>query len=503
MRQIHVVCVALLLFGCVELAHASPLIELTGGFGGMGGLQARHTGASAAASYFNPALLPRARTGLTVGFLLLNTNIGVRVDARSPENDVPLGLSDTFHADGTSVYTKPLGTDLLQNGREATPDGLTGYLAARPRQHDGSGHQTISYGGLGLVLKLFKERLAIGVYGLVPLEQLITMRSYYVDEREQYTSNSLHPEMYGDRLTALSFAFAAGVRLSDSFSFGIGVTLGLNANAVSPVYVASAARLDDLALNIDVTADIALTPHFGLAWDPGERWHLTGSLHAPQQIDVQASFSFLLATGNEQSSSLAFAYYSQPWQASAGLGYDFYVRSSQTWGVSGVLHYQRWSQYIDRQSVRPEGAYEWSDTLTGALGIRMKAGSVSLGLDGQYKPTPVPVQTGRTNYVDNDRLGSALSFEYAFTIAESELSIGAQLQLYRLIERRVRKIPPPTAGGVNRTPQLVWDEVPDDSLQDGRPVAGRDGLQTNNPGWPGYASLGWVSSGGIYLSVLL
>jgi hypothetical protein len=480
-----------------QAAHASPLLELTGGFGGMGGLQARHTGASAASAYFNPALLTGARTGATAGVLVLNANIAVHVASRSPENYVPSGLSDTFYPDGSAVPLKPLGTDQLQDGDPAK------FFAARPRQHQGTGQQTLTYGAMGLVLNLFKERLALGVYGLVPVTNFLTMHSYYVDEREQYMTNSLHPEMYGDRLTSLSFAFAAGVRLTKSLSLGLGTTLGLYAYAGAPVFVPSASQLTNLNLNIDAKAKVSLTPHLGVAWNPGTRWHLTGTLHAPQKVDVESGFTFVLAGGTSQSSSLSFTYYFQPWQASAGLGYDFYVHGDDVWSVSGMAHYQRWSKYIDRQSVRPDGAFEWLDTVSGSLGVRGKKGPVSMGLDAQYKPTPVPDQMGRTNYVDNNRIGSSLSLAYGFNLMEVDMALGVQLQAYRLLTRSVRKLPPPTADGVNSTPQLVWDEVPDTAQRGGEPVEGRSGLQTNNPGWPGYRSLGWVSSGGLYLSVLL
>jgi long-chain fatty acid transport protein len=500
MRNLFVVALALLTLGAAPMAHASPLFELTGGFAGMGGLQARHTGSSAASSYFNPALLTGARTGLTVGMLVLNSDIGIHVDARNPENAVPDGIQNAFHANGTPIDVKPLATDLLQNGHPARMGEPA--LPARPRQGGGSGKQTLSYGAIGLVVKLFKERLAIGMYGLVPVKNLMTMQSFYVDEREQYMTNSLHPEMYSDRLTALSFAFAAGVRLTDTLSIGAGATLGLYAFAGAPVYVADASKLTDLDLNINARAKVSLTPHLGIAWNP-RRWHLTGTVHAPQKMDIESKFKFLLA-GNEQGSGISFTYYYQPWQTSAGLGYDVYVHGDQTWTVSGLAHYQRWSTYIDRQSMRPEGAYEWKDTLSGAAGLRMQDGPLSLGVDGQYKPTPVPLQTGRTNYVDNDRIGAALSMEYAFTIAEVDMKIGGQLQLYRLLERHVTKLAPPASpDGVNRTPQLVTDELPDDAVVGRNAAPGRTGLQTNNPGWPGYSSLGWVTSGGLNFSVYL
>jgi hypothetical protein len=35
----------------------------------------------------------------------------------------------------------------------------------------------------------------------------------------------------------------------------------------------------------------------------------------------------------------------------------------------------------------------------------------------------------------------------------------------------------------------------------GQPIPGRQGLQTNNPGWPGFGSEGWIVGGGAYFSV--
>jgi hypothetical protein len=501
MRNLIAVWIALLAIGGAQRAYASPLFELVGGFGGMGGLQPRHTGASAASTYFNPALLSDAETGISAGVLVLSTNLGISVGTRSPENAVPDGLSLASHANNplTPLDLVPIASDFLQNG-SAQESGLK----ARPRQHQGSGNQTNTYEAIGIVVKLFKQRLALGFYGLLPNKNFTTLRSFYVDEREQYFSNSLHPELYGDRMTAVSLAFAAGVRLTDTLSLGAGATIALVGKASALAYVANAGRLNDIQLNTDVGARIALVPHAGISWNPGKRWHLTATVHAPQKFDVLADFTFVLATGVEQGSGLAFTYFYQPWQASAGFGYDFYAHGDSVWTASTSFLYGRWSKYIDRQSTRPDGAYTWRDTLTGALGVRMKEGALSMALDGQYKPTPVPEQTGRTNYVDNDRLGMSLSMEYGFELWSQRMKLGAQLATYRLIQRKQTKITPPVqADGVNRTPQLVADEVPDDAVISDQPVQGRDGLQTNNPGWPNFSSMGWVTTAGLYISVAL
>ena len=74
--------------------------------------------------------------------------------------------------------------------------------------------------------------------------------------------------------------------------------------------------------------------------------------------------------------------------------------------------------------------------------------------------------------------------------------------MQRLVPRYQTKLPTPTSpDGQDRTPSLVVDEVPDDGVVNGQPIPGRQGLQTNNPGWPGFGSEGWIVGGGVYLSV--
>jgi len=54
--------------------------------------------------------------------------------------------------------------------------------------------------------------------------------------------------------------------------------------------------------------------------------------------------------------------------------------------------------------------------------------------------------------------------------------------------------------GADGEPSVV-DEVPDDAVVGGAPLPGREGLQTNNPGWPGFSSAGWVLGMAIALNL--
>jgi long-chain fatty acid transport protein len=484
-------------------AHASPLLELMGDFGGTGGQQARNTASGASAAYFNPALLSDVPTGLTLGVVVLGSRIGVALQGRGEgEYDVPEGLENAAHADGTRFDNYPIATETLQHGREETPSRSA--TAARPRQAAGTGKQNATYVAIGVVAHFFEQRLSIGFCGLIPMGDFTQLRSFYVDEREQYTSNSLHPELYGDRLYAISFGFGMAYRFTKRFSLGLGSGITIHAGSASPAYVADAGKLDGLVLNVDVKVKAGLAPYGGFAYRPFDRWQITGSFHAPQEVAVDNEIKFLLGTGVEQTSSLKLLFDWMPWQVGLGTSLDLIQRKHSLLSVAGSALYARWSQYVDRHGEQPVPEFAWYDTVTGAVGVRGAHRAWSTGVDFQYKPTPVPLQQGRSNYVDNDRLGLSASLEYTIPFRDTKLKLGTQLQGFWLLNRFVRKLTPPTfADGANRTPALVSDEFPDDARIGTRAAEGAEGLQTNNPGWPGFSSKGWLANLGFYLALTL
>jgi long-chain fatty acid transport protein len=490
----------------VDHAEASPLFDLTGDTQGMGGLQARVVPGGSAAAYFNPALLTDSPTCLHAGFMLLSQQISMSLDARpGPQYDVPRAVvrGTRGQAADYGPFSKPFPTQDLEFGREA--DMVMPAFKARPRQAAGTGHETITYLGFGIVGQLFDDHLALGIHGFVPIGDFTRVVAFYNDEREQYFSNSLHPEMYGDRMTAPSLAFGAGVRLIEGLSLGIGATLNLKANAVAPAYVSDTGNLANVLIDMDTSVNVSLTPHFGVAYTlPGERLRLTAVAHPPRQMEFATGFGFGLPSGLEQSSAIPFVLNYTPWQFGVGAAFDIVHGEGQAFTAVASLQYATWSTYIDRHGDKPTPAYAFSDILSPVLGFRYRAGSISALADASYVPTPVPPQTGRTNYVDNDRISTSLGGEIGFGVFGTEAQVGLQLQAHRLLPRRQAKLFTPTsADGENQAPELVKDEVPDDALAGRDPLPGAQGLQTNNPGWPGFGSEGWVFVGGLYVRVSL
>ena len=60
---------------------------------------------------------------------------------------------------------------------------------------------------------------------------------------------------------------------------------------------------------------------------------------------------------------------------------------------------------------------------------------------------------------------------------------------------------PTRPDGKTIAPERVKDELPDDAQLAGEPVAAAEGLQTNNPGWPGFASGGWLLAATLHLEI--
>ena len=118
-------------------AHASPLFELVGDSTGTGGYNARVTGASAASTYFNPALLPAAAQSFEVGVLVLSDQISMTLDGRTGAI-VPLSIGQRGSVLDKNLHpisNATVPTDWLEHGCTRCPQPA---FQARPRQGDGS-----------------------------------------------------------------------------------------------------------------------------------------------------------------------------------------------------------------------------------------------------------------------------------------------------------------------------------------------------------------------------
>lgn len=491
---------SVVLLGYATTASASPLFELVGSSTG-GGFNGRVSGPSSASTYFNPALLPKAQEGVDLGWMVLTDSIQIGLDARSSAVDVPLSAVDNVRTN-----QPPLPTSWLQDGCSPSQGGSCARdVAPAPRQGSSSGNVR-AYQMVGFVNHLLDDWLSAGVYALVPLSSFTQANAFFVDEREQYFSNSLHPELYGDRLTPVSLAFGGGSHVAKRLYVGLSFTLDLKNSANSGAYVGNSRLLSE-TLQLSTKVDVATTvsPHLALTYEPTDDVSLSLTVHSPQKMVIDTEFGIILPNGDIQHARRSATHSYVPWILGGGGTYNLSRSKDTVWTAATTLTYERWSQYVDRQSERPSSAYAWHDIVAAAVGLHLRRGPWASNFDVNMRRSPVPQQTGRSNYVDNDRYGMMLGASYAVPIAKygATFKVGGQAQVQVLPSRSVHKLDP-SANSKVPADQRVRDEWPDDSVNvsTGQVIAAAGGLQTNNPGWPGFHSRGYITGTMLTLSLL-
>lgn len=482
-------------------ATASPLLDTVGPVSGNAGVQGVVSGPGPASTYFNPALLTESGEELLLGLTVLSEQIGVTLDGRAGGSVPPVvGQRDAIGADGLPLPNDSVPTQWLEQGCAAgTAAGECPEpgFRARPRQAAGSSGKTRTYLALGIVKHLIPRRFTLGAFALLPVSSFTTVRGFYADEREALFSNSLHPELYGDRMTALSFAVGAGLELRQDLSIGASLGLALSNAVRSSTYVRDSTDYDELLLDTSVKTQVGLSPNVGVRWSPTSRVRIGGVLRPPSAFELDTSVNATLPSGTESGTTRQETYHYLPWRVGVGAEIEALRRGAYAMSVVGSVGYSFWSTYQDRHGERP-GAYgsdlAWSDTLSGAIGFRHVYERARGFVDLSVTPSPVPDQIGRSNYVDNDRLGIALGGDVDLAVAGTRVRPGLSLFAQRLVPRHVQK-----------DDARIRDELPDDAVFGGSrdPVPGARGLQTNNPGWPGFGSSGYLWGATFTLSVPL
>lgn len=490
-------------FALPSKASASPLFEVVGPLGGNAGFQGVVSGPGAASTYFDPALLADARDEVLLGFSLASEQMGVTLEGRDG-GSVPLIVAgrNILVPSGSGFQPLPNAVVPTQWLAQGCPAGTQAGqcpapgFAPRPRQGQGTSGVTRSYLVLGFVKRLVRDRLTLGAYGMLPISSFTTAQAFYPDEREALFSNSLHPELYGDRMTAVSMAFGASFEILPELSIGASASLTLSNTAVAKSYVQDASDYSTLLTDTQVSTTVGVAPTVGVRWRPAPWLRIAGAIHAPEQLTVGTTIQSTLPSGTDAGATQNDVFDWMPWQVSTGVEADVDRRHDQTLSVVASLTYSFWSSYVDRHGDSPSiyGAdLAWRDTASGAVGVRETRGPVRTFLDLRYVPSPVPEQVGRSNYVDNDRFGVTAGGDVTLRLPAG-LRPGLQFFADRLVPRSNRK-----------DDARIVDELPDNAVTGGThdPVPGARGLQTNNPGWPGFSSGGFIWGGTVTLSVPL
>jgi hypothetical protein len=478
-------------------ASGSALWELVGSTTGPSVKAAKMMDRSASAAYFNPAMLVEAGTVFEMGLFVLSSGFDISLFERPGGVDI----SDLIY-----------GVRLLNEdgSGESLPEPHPLATSQLPERLDTTGTEIRPYLSIGLVRSLVPERLSIGFHTLVPTAHVQAQNVIFSDEREQYFSNQLQHELYGDRLDTVALAFALGGRVTSWLSLGMGVSMDLRTDAVTPVFVPDGGDQSRIIVGSHLAVESRFTPHFSLVVGPIARTHLTFTFHEASggSIDGENQLKFWSKNypypEGEDSLPQVYKIFTayQPRRASLGLVRELGgAPGDGLWRVGLGFQWTEWSNYINRLGEAP--LEPWDDGLEATLSLGRQGLNTDWCFSLQYVPSPVPDQVGRTNYVDSDRWSSSMGVNHQWNVGGVPMIAGANIQAHWLVSRETNKV---SSDDLPEGHSAVIDEFPDNTFLkadtiDKTPVDEAKGLQTNNPGYPGYRSKGWALGVGVTFKV--
>ena len=453
--------------------QASSTLEIIGATTGGNQITARVLSHGSAATYFNPSLLPEATPKLEVSFFGLATQSKIRLKARPAGVDVPSTIYQSNFPSNPPLL--PLATADLANPRA-----------------NSEADDNVVYAAIGMVRPLAGKSLVFGFYAFLPVRAFLDQNGFYADEREQYFSNQLHPELIGDRLDVSSITFALGSQLNDWLALGAGIDVSIYTESKVTVYVPNASDQSTVLLTPDIHTNSKFKPYLATTVHPTTRSSVIATLHFAfaNTTNGENDLRFWNYTYDKGQTSVKQQYLftqgSEPLRLALGGSYTGrrLPDGRAPWEIGIQLLGERWSQYADRHGESPLD--KWNNTVSVAVGGGFLWRDRHVTADLGYVPSPVPDQTGRTNYVDNSRLVASAGIEGPVKFLGRDLEAGITLFGSYLLPREVTKDP--------NAAHPVLDEFPDDATDkvSGLSVAGAAGLQTNNPGYPGWKSAGYM-----------
>jgi len=370
-------------------SYASSTLEIIGATTGGNQITARVLSHGSAATYFNPSLLPEATPKLEAGFFGLASQNRIRLKARPAGVDVP-----------QSVY----GTDDPVRPTDARGPFRPKATADLPPRSDTEADDNVIYAAIGMVRPLAGRSLVFGFYAFLPVRAFLNQNSFFTDEREQYFSNQLHPELLGDRLDVSTIAFALGSQLNDWLSIGAGIDVSIFTESKVTVYVPDGSDQSNVLLSPEIHTDSRFRPYFGITAHPTQRTSVVATLHTPFANTTNGQNDLRYWNAKSVTQVYTISQGGEPLRLAIGASYSGALRPDgrAPWEVGIQLLGERWSQYSDRHGERPLDG--WNNTLNVAVGGGFLWRERHVTLDLGYVASPVSDQTGRTNYVDNSRL---------------------------------------------------------------------------------------------------
>lgn len=509
-------------------AQAGPFSDFGYDTGAIGGANSQFVfGTGYGVLYSNPAVMSRIEPYNGIGYVMYKPELSIKLGSRSKSLDVPavIDKGDVFSSSDKNAnmwpsMERPLPTQNLQHKRSNTNVSTAqNYLTA------------------GTIQSFNIPGFRFGGLMMLPLAHQVKIHTYYFDERESTMSNKIHFARFGE-WSPIVTGFA-GLSYAPEFfkyiSLGLSLQVGATAAADINIYMPDLNHQNYSELNMHMQMALKFRPIVGMQIElpkPVDFWGLGFTWRNESYMDVDGGGGMALRGYTEyigdttykiprvvkQAFKVALDY--EPMEVVGATGFRY---KSMT--VQAGVTWQRWSKYRDHHNESPQnnatwqdpeadrylkdkgnqpytfGAqdkYAWKDTVNVNSSISynyleeigVKWVNATLGF--AYKPTPVPTQDGRTNYADADlwcmSFGHRFNFDIPFKAKAIHGSADLGLQFWLMNQRKVYKTYKDKNGNV-----VFYDEAPDElETHDKTTLKEMQGLQTNNPGFPGYSQKGWL-----------
>ncbi|HEY1960696.1 MAG TPA: outer membrane protein transport protein [Polyangiaceae bacterium] len=286
---------------------------------------------------------------------------------------------------------------------------------------------------------------------------------------------------YDSRPDRLAGAFALGVKVLPRVEIGAG--FAFTPSLVEPALITyEAGRAPNVNGNvqvrIDTTLDTQVSSYLGLRAEPFD-WLAVSLVWRDAQISRASGQQTTTAAGI--SAAGPFNFY-QMWDPSTVVvGTAFYP--SKRISLSLDVAWQGWSQFHDGfdQALPPAIAFHDTVSVSSGVEIALPKG-VALRGGLSFEPSPIPEQTGETNYLGGNAIIAALGAGFDF--------------------RALAKLPFAIDAHVRVRAESVESATKDAStLPDADPQLA--GTQIDNMGYPGFRSQAFLVEGGVTATIFI
>ncbi len=343
---------------------------------------------------------------------------------------IAMGSAFTAHPDDPSAtYYNPAGLALERGNRISL--GLSYYYPALWMQGiDGKKQYIDNDKVVGLTLGIASN---LGhLTGYHQLSDFSIGILLYTPPDRAYTVHAIPPDtpsfpLYKDTASQLMLLLGIGYRITDYLQIGVSSLLYMPGTMRTDYYVDTSQNPIQTIGKVDRGLVIMATPEIGIIGKPSRMVDIGLAYRARNASGLKGVTTFSLNGKQITSETNDEKVVTTPSQIVAGVS----VKPSARLRINADLTYSLWS---DSDVTDTEGdPLSATDTLEPSIGVQYQL-TKDWALRGGYRyaPSPLPAQTGQTNFIDSDRhiisLGAGYGFGWFSPNIRSVLDLFVQLQ---------------------------------------------------------------------------